>query len=252
MSEQEPKDNKEPEESESLKDRPYSGDFRNFARRHCIARLVGNNLFRLTFFTFLFCTPHGWELLKNPFIRNSIFRREGWVGLLEDSILSPSLYHPNREKTSLEQSSADAGRWIAYDFYRPQEFGKSIPFERQRREGRLMLFSLDEVQGNSADTYTPTPLINILSIEHFLTLDFPRLEDIIKEGFLKETTYREAYDKVGLWEKYRVALTLSNMADEKIYTVTPKGNTLVTLDRDFGKKQQDPKKAVQLRPVFDF
>src|SRR3972149_384724 len=97
-------------------------EFSRFLRRHRIARFAINTLSRTILAIAMISTPGGIELFSNPEARRFIFDKETHTGLLKDSILSESLYYPNREDTSLDFSNAPAGRWVAYDFNRPSEF----------------------------------------------------------------------------------------------------------------------------------
>ncbi len=226
-------------------------EFKQILRDHRKKRFIANLFTSALLYGCLFLTPTGREILSDPQRRRFFFVRRERIGFLEDSIISPDLYHPNSEDTSLELSSADAGRWIGYDFHRPEELGwKNKDTGKQKSEGRLGVFDLYEVTGNSPDTYTPTMLLNVFDLEHLLHVDFMPLEEVLEKGYLRETTYHQAYERVGLWEKYRQGIVLAGLADTQIYTVTPKGNSLVFLSKDGGTKVEKPKEVPVLKPAL--
>lgn len=240
------------DEFKGFRELPNSDKAREFFKRHRVSRTFASYAIRLLFYTHLLIAEGGREILKDPMRRRFLFDREARIGFLEDSILNPHLYHPNREGASLEISSAVAGRYVGYDFHRPQEFGfKDRAHERQKVEGKLCLFALDEIKDNNASIRTPTRLLNIFDINHFLSLDFPSLEQAIEQGYLQETTYREAYTRVGLYGKYRLSLAHSEVVDKPVYAVTPKGNSVVVLMKDAGKKVEKPKTVPEFKPVFE-
>lgn len=242
------------EEFKGFKNLPYSEEFRSFLKSHRIGRRIINSALRILYYEKLFLSKEGREMLKDPAKRNTLLllNRENTTGLLEGSILNPDLYHPNKESTSIEITSAPAGRYVGFDFHRPMEFGiKKGVFERQKSAGRICVIALDEVYNNNPDTYTPTSLLNFWDLTHLLCLDFPPLEKVLENGFLKESTYKEAYANAGLYERYRLALIHSGVFDKPVYVVTPKGNTLVGLIKDGGKKMEKPKSIPELKPAFE-
>jgi len=219
-----------------------------------LARKVVNASFRILLYSYMLVTPQGREALKIPEARRTLYDREARVGLLEDSIISDKLHVPNKERTSLELKSTVAGRFVSYDFHRPEEF-KSAAKKRdiQNGSGRLVVFALDEIKDNDKNDYTPTDLFNYFDILHIMSFDSYSPEDAIKEGYLKETTYRNAYKKVGLYnDRNAMFLELQGLSDQPIYAVTPKGNTVVALLTDGGKKSEQPKKVGELSRVFSF
>lgn len=213
-------------------------------RDHRSVRIMINTIIKISLYGGLLITPEGRRMLKNAEARRTLYDREARVGLLEDSIISDELYIPNKERISLEKKTTVAGRFVGYDFHRPEEFKSAAKNrELQNQNGRLIIFTLDEIKNNNEDKYTPTDLLNLLDIAHFLSFDTFSLEEAIKQGYLKETTYKESYEKVGLYSKYKMYLELQQLNDKPIYAVTPKGNSVVCLIKDGGKKQEHPKKV---------
>lgn len=120
------------------------------------------------------------------------------------------------------------------------------------RNGRLIAAFLEEVENKSENDYTPTNLFNVFDISHTFQVDFPPMEDLLNKGFVRKTTYRDAYARVGLFDKYRQFLTLAGVIDNEIYTITPKGNGLVHLAEDFGPKSKEPETEKVLKPALSY
>lgn len=213
---------------------------RDFIKQHRLARGSINLLYRTAMYTYLIATQSGREKLNNPEIRKAIFNKEGRVGLLAGTIFSHDLYFPNNSHTSLFHRSALAGRFMAYDFHRPAEFGPNVLKTSSHiiENGRLMIIPLEEVAKNSWDTYTPTDLLNIFDIEHASYIQPATIEDALQCGFIQETSYQDAFDRVGLFSTFQSELQRTGIMDLNVYQVTPKGNTLIILQKDFGPKEQ--------------
>jgi hypothetical protein len=216
-------------------------------------RLTINTIYRFLLYSSIFITQDGRNMLSNPEARRMLYNREARTGLLLDSIIADELYVPNEEGASLELKSAVAGRFVSYDFHRPEEF-KSDAKKRdiQNDNGRLIIFALDEVKDNDKNHYTPTELLDMFNVLHVLSVDTYSLEDAIDEGYLIKTTYKDAYKKVGLYNKYGILLGLQGLDDKTVYVVTPKGNGIVALAKDGGEKRKQPKTIGELKPVLSF
>lgn len=218
-----------------------------------LARKTINALVRAEIYTRMLATRNGRDALRDPERRRFFFDREARTGLLLDSIFNHELYFPNEEGSSLEYKTTVAGRFVSYDFHRPEEFNSIAKAKsRQRNEGRLVVFALNEIKDHDKDDYTPTDLFNLFDFFHMLSFDTLSIEEAVKQGYLIQTTYEEAYRKVGLYDKYRTYLELQQLSDKSLYAVTPKGNGVVALIRDGGEKQKQPRGARQLRPVPPF
>lgn len=212
-------------------------------------RLVANVFYAALMVYYLSTTEEGRRYLTNPEFRKMLIDREKRTGLLEDTIISPSLYHPNEEGTSLTKSDAkNAAWWVAYDFRRPSEFDRKNV--RQIDQGRLGAFPLPEIIDNSPETYTPTQLLNIFDVSDVLYIELPTISELIDYGLVRETTYEAAYKEVGMFQKYSKLLALRNLNQEKVYQVTPKGNGLVFLASDLGEKRKQENKIKELVPAF--
>lgn len=190
------------------------------------------------------------KYLRDPELRGILFGGDEYrTGLLESSIFENTLTFPNKENTSLESQKARAGRYVAYDHFRPDEFGMKVLEQRRNvKTGRIYAFPLDEVINNNPDTYTPTGLLRVFDYDHMLQVQTPTISELIDYGLVKETTYQEAYKNVGLYEKHKRLLTLKDLQDKPIYTITPKGNGLVFLEPDSGDTEKFDEKSPS--PVF--
>lgn len=199
-------------------------------------------------FVFLHATKEGREMWRDPDLRNAIFNREGRVGLLSQAILAPALYHPNPEMASLELSATEAGRWVGYDFRRPEVFGnKVIKNGRVKQAGKLLLIDLEEYRDQN---FTPSTVADLLLFRQILSLWSPDLDHFVNNGYIDETTYRTAYQRVGVWDKYGKYLELAGVANERVYQVTPKGNTLVFLEPNNGNELRECRESRVLRPAL--
>ncbi len=223
-----------------------------YLSHHEFMKTIANIGWRVSIVIFLLLTQDGRDVLKDPELFRSLFDREGQVGLLEGSIFNHQLYYPNPEETSLMKSLAVAGRYAGYDFVRPKEFGPMIKERgRQvRKDGKLLIVPLIEIEKNPPDMYTSTYLLNIYDLVHISRIQEATISEAISEGLVEETTYREAYTKMSLFQKYRLSLELRKIVDEPLYQVTPKGNSLVALEADFGKKKKSREREKVLRPVL--
>lgn len=190
--------------------------------------------------------------LINPWIRKVFLQRKYRTGLLQDGILANELYFPNEEQTFLESFQAPAGRWFAYNFRAKTELNlKDRPPRDQWKGGRLITLLPEELKGRSANDYTPTFYVDFCSTD-ILNFDAPSLEQIINDGLIRETNYKEAYERVGLYEKYSRFLILAGLTDREIYQVTPKGNGLVFILPETGDKAPKPKYSPVLKPSHAF
>lgn len=237
-----------PKKRKQLEDK----DIADFFKRHRLARYPANITWRIAVYIAVVATPSGRDVLRKPETRRILFDREARVGLLEDSIFNNELFYPNRDETSLAHKSAVAGRYVGYDFNRPAEFGPKVKKRGTQlvEDGRLFMAPLNEIVENSPDKHTSTYLLNIFNIEHFALLQPANIDDLLGYGLLEQTTYREAYDRVGLYNKYKASLALGDIADRSVYRVTPKGNSLVMLERDFGEQRKLPDTKKVLKPAF--
>lgn len=230
--------------------REYSGidDIAEFLKRHSLARRVFSYISTTLFYTFFLSSPIGRDALRDPNFRRCLFNRSERIGMLEDSVFNHELYFPNEDNTSLDYKSAFVGRWIGFDFYRKEEFGVKA---KQQAEGRLVAFILNEVRDRNPDDYTPTGLFNFYNLDHLLHFSTPTIEDLVKHEFIRETTYERAFTRVGIFDRYQTDLALAEVTHNPLYTVTPKGNGLIGLSQDGGKKIQKYQGLDVLKPIWN-
>lgn len=231
---------------------PPNKDIEDTTRRR-LGKRVRRFGTQMLYLAYLLSTDSGREGIKKYGFKDALFSLESRTGLLEDSILSNNLYYPNNEGSSLSNDQAVAGRWIAYDFERPLEFGKKFKGEIwQKKEGKLWCFPLEEILDNRPDQYTPTNLLDWFEWDHMRQLSAPSIDELINWGLIRESSYKEFFATVGLLEKYRVQLILEGVIDNKVYVVTPKGNGLIGLSADTGRPQKNPEKGKVLRLKLSF
>lgn len=229
-------------------------DIADFFKRHRLARYPANIAWRIAIYIAVVTTPKGRDVLRNPEARRNLYDREAWVGLLEDSIFNNELFYPNQDETGLTHKSAVAGRYVGYDFNRPAEFGPKVK-KRGRQlfeDSRVFMVPLNEIVGNPPDKHTSTYLLNMFNIEHVALMEPANIDDLLGYGLVQQTTYKEAYSRVGLYNKYSASLALGDIADRSVYRVTPKGNSLVMLEQDFGEQKKLPDAKRVLKPVFSW
>ena len=150
-------------------------------------------------------------------------------GLLQGSIIGPTLCYPEPATHELIYRRPDTSAWVGFDFLRPAVF-MDRPTVRQVWEGTLAGAHIDEVRENKAEQETPTDIFDHGYVMHTLAKAPRQALELVVLGMLRQTTYLEAYDEVGLAEAYGSGLKQRGLADEPVYQVTPKGNTLVFLD----------------------
>lgn len=232
-----------------IKENPNLDKFMSNLRRTRFRRKTVDLLARLFIISRLFTTADGRRYLGDPYLRKAFFQRKYRLGLLEDSIIANHLYFPNEGNTSLENLQARAGRWYACDFYKRNMGIKDSP-KNGWQDGRLVTILPDELKNTPPDQYTPTFYIDILNFSDLMFLDTPKIEDAIGDGLLQETNYEDAYQKIGLYEKYRQFIILAGIGKNIVYQVTPKGNGLVRIMSDSGEKVQKPKTHPAFEPAF--
>lgn len=183
------------------------------------------------------------------FLRPELREYDNRLGLLEDSIIGNPLCFPIDE-TYTANKSTNGGEWLGYDFWRPTVLPvrkDGYPHSRLF-EGKLAAFILDEVKDNPASQRTPMSTLKLYRFDHVLSIDMPKIETLVDLEFIRPTTYRDAYRRVGVYESYAADLDAKGVTDDKVYQVTPKGNTLVYLVQPSGKPepktQQSPQTSV--------
>ncbi len=224
--------------------REQSQELKDFFKRHYFHRKAASLVGKFIFTAYVLFTPKGWDAIKE---RGNIFARRNLVGLLENSILQNELYIPGEEGGSLSFEEAKSpGHYVSFDFRRKEEFGEHA---MQKDEGSLYSFFLDEIKYNPPNKFTPTDLLQILDVEHLFEFDKPSLDDLIKQGLVIQTTYKEAYDRAGYYTIHKNSMDVLNVADRQVFQITPKGNTLVFLISEGG--QPKSYKVRDAKPAFD-
>ncbi len=162
-------------------------------------------------------------------------------GLIEGAIIGSTVSFPvaNSDKPRVEYEKAPGGRWVGYDFNRPSEFPtiNAKHGVKQLTRGRLVAFLLDRVMDNEPEERTPTASVDFTSLDDVFSFDTPTIDELVDAGMLRLTTQGEAYERVGLYDVYGEELSSRSVEDDPVFQVTPKGNSLVSLERDFGEKK---------------
>ncbi len=162
-------------------------------------------------------------------------------GLFEGSIIQNPLYTPNPDGETLKRYDAQvAGWWCGFDLKR-----RKRKYDQEKYEGRLFTMILSEIKENKATTYTPDDLLNPWNAYHIAHLECPSMQYAIDNGLVEQTTYGEAYRKLGIYEQYAQALEVTGITDEPIFQVTPKGNTLVAIRQPKGERKPTEKPQEQ-------
>ena len=172
------------------------------------------------------------------------------VGLLDGSIISNPLFYPHEDDDWLDNKTDQPGKWVAYDYKRPQTFPDAHKKRKveQLFNGRLVAFLADEMQDKSKEEPTPVGMLNLLDVDHVLSFDIYTPDQLIQQGMLEKSTYGDAYQSLGIYKKYMEELGTRRLTEEPLFQVTPKGNTLIVLLPDFGERA--PKEDTQTSPVF--
>ncbi|RME31687.1 hypothetical protein D6789_01890, partial [Candidatus Woesearchaeota archaeon] len=222
------------------KNKAANDDLRRHLRTSPLSRFFLDSFIKTFYAGFFVFHPESWRLLRNPTVRRAIFTGDAFTGLLEGSIFEYEIYQPHNGNLTLRRGGA--GRYAGYDFLRPREFRNAI----QARRGRIYAFPLEEIIHNDPSTYTPTSLLKILTLDHFLQLDLPTPTELEEMGLVHRATYGEAYTSVGL-DEYLQPLAVLGVLDKKVYRVTPKGNGLIFLGTEGGDEQR--KDVRDLKPA---
>jgi hypothetical protein len=218
---------------------------RKLRRMPGVRRTINILYYGLIFPSLMIMSGQGKYLL-HPDFRKMIFDRETKTGMLEDAIFAPALWCPNDEGTALQYDKAVAGRYAVYDFHRKNEFGeRALP----RGKGRLIAFPLEEIIHHSAEEYTPSTLVDPLDLGQIMQIVMsPKIEELVGWELIRETTYKEAYQRVGLYDQYKLGIELKDLSEKPIYQITPKGNGLILVAVDGGEATPEKKEARVLVP----
>lgn len=217
------------QEQQVFKKGEFSGSI-EFLNRHKLMDKVADLLMYSAYLAYSTFNPRS-SIFSDPMTRRTL-TRDGQTGLLAGSIVGNELYVPYLDESEeLYYDSAEAGRYLGYDFRRPHRFG---PDTSKFIHGRLWAFIIDEVKGREPDDYTPIGSLRPLSARHALLQNTYSLENLQEEGLIRKTTYGQAYFRVGLLSRHKEYLDLLGKTEETVYQVTPKGNGLVFIFAEEG------------------
>lgn len=201
--------------------------------RNDLARLHRDRLQRTILRLDMYKHIAGAALKEGPSIQNLRIIRAAihLEGLISGAIIAPSLCYPDQSGERLVHDIAETGQWLAYDFNRPGALGRKYKKSPTplRTEGKLSAFFVEEFMDNPADALTPTGTLNMTNPEHTSSTAPTNMEELAAEGLVVSTTYGEAYEAAGLYDQFSEDLSARNLEDQPVFSVTPKGNTLVKL-----------------------
>ncbi|HEX8762885.1 MAG TPA: hypothetical protein VF733_03965 [Candidatus Saccharimonadales bacterium] len=208
-------------------------DIRDYFKRHPIQRKLINAAIRPVYLLDPAC--------KNP---------DSYTGMLKGTIISEKLLYPDQEQPDgVSYHHACPGRWLAYDFHRPEVLGpKKKGPTRQLFGGKLLTYMLEELRGQPGNEESPP--FNFFDIVQGLVVYHPGIGQLVEEEYVTPTTHQEAYRQVDAYEEYADAMHSRGVADDRVYQVTPKGNAMIFLVSDGGK--QRPNEDKEKNPVFGF
>lgn len=230
---------KKPETPKS-ENNPWS-ETGEYLKEHPVARNVANALMQITVYTasFFVFGPKRTMRMRDP---------QYVGGLCHGSIIAQPLYYPTETKDVFNYDSADAGRWMGYDFLRHNKFPLTPEDKLRRlRKGRLIAYLLEDIKDNEPDEKTRAGSLRF-DIDSLLCMDSHTPDQLVTHGMLALTNYRDAYKAVGR-EQDIPALESRSLADDPVYQVTPKGNTLVVLMPDGG--QSSSRRDTESAPAFN-
>mgnify|MGYP004496641803 CR=1 FL=1 len=157
------------------------------------------------------------------------------AGLIEGALIAPKLAYVDSESGQLIYKEATNSALLSFDAMRPSEFN----FQPEEygsalvNEGVMWSYMPEEIKDNPGSLRTPTHYISGYDINHLFTVDKYPLDHLIGEQILRSVSMDEAFEAVGL-EEYIPGLEARRIAKDRVYQVTPKGNTLVSLEDDDG------------------
>ena len=218
-----------------------------------INRALGSFTFRTAYYMsplFLLFSQEGREKLKDPETWKKLVISERRIGMLEGTIISDSQYVPDVENANFTYESEKPGSWIGVDYLREQELGRN---SKKISRGKLLSFPLEEVEGRTGDEYTPTGLFDMFDPLHVLRFQSPTLDELVKDEFIKPTSYSDALRRVGQYEVLANNIAIMGIEGKEVYQVTPKGNSLIFLNKPMGDTKtrlREDMSPVYERPQF--
>ena len=212
---------------------------RDYLRRHKVAR---------------FTTKLVYQVMLRQARNGHPLKNEDLAGFYKGAIIENPLLHP-QENEWINLTQAQPGRYAGYDFLLPEKFTQFDKETRERFtpiiEGRLGAFVLDQIIDNEPDDETPNGFFSLTNFDQVLSIDFLSPQQLLELGMLRQTSYQEAYKKVGLYDKFGEELKARRVAEDPVYQITPKGNTLVVLFPDSGRPNPrvEPETSLELAPI---
>jgi hypothetical protein len=229
----------------SDKDQEWRKGLINAVKRNRFYQFLGSMLIRGIYLSSALFDPESRKFAQTPEFWKVLFDREYRTGFSEGSILQNPLYVPGGDGFSLRKENARAGSWVGYDFKNQLRYKRR---NVQNDSGKLTSFILDEIRNNPKDLYTPDYTLDIFNFYHFLCFEHPSMTYLEEQGVVEKRTYREAYQRVGRYEQYARAMDFFGITEEPVYQITPKGNGLVILTGEGGKKVEKKKESRVLIP----
>ncbi len=169
------------------------------------------------------------------------------AGICVDGMIGQRVCYPDDEAGGqLMVHRADNAAYLSYDPRRPTQFPVGVKYGNvnMAKEGTLAAFMIDGLEDKQPDDSTLLMPQDWMTADVLLSFDKPGLERLIELGMLARRSHELAFEHAGM-EQYIDDLRARSMHDAIVYQVTPKGNTLVMLTPDGGKRtpQRDAKPA---------
>lgn len=158
-----------------------------------------------------------------------------FTGLLEHAIIGKRLCCPDESIGALVLRYAAPGAFISYDITRASYLpataasAPNILFDTQA--GLLRSYLPPDVQEQPASVLTPTRHRGAMSYQVRKSFDTRTVDQLVQEGLIVGCTQQEAYERAEASE-YIDDLRRRGTANEPVWQVTPKGNSLITLVPD--------------------
>lgn len=216
----------------------------------------GKKFFKERWFLFKFLIKNGlktfiylkilWWLIytwKNPFdVRKVFIANSTWLKV--NAIIWNPLYHPwsGEDSNIIIFSSTKAGLWNTYDFYHKRFIVKEKRTSQFYQGMTLYFFPLEEVEKNELNELTPNGLLDITNIDQIIHFTRFSVLATLDFGAIIETTYGEALERVGNIKLLEDAKKLW-IENQKVYQVTPKGNSLIIPSKSWWDKSPPLPKA---------
>ena len=170
-----------------------------------------------------------WQVLK------ALLDRDFQIGCLEGTMIQNPLYVPETDSRRVLELNAKSGEWVFYDHERPNKIRRT---RRQTLRGVPVSFIPEDFKGHPPSRYTPLGAVVPMGMDIFC-VEFPSIDFLLEQGAIVETTYEEAYGRLGLMDTHGDFLRVEGLSERLVYQITPKGNSLVHCEGYFGDKEPD-------------